>query len=134
MQILESGYLSANEKKHTIDRVLLVYAGPAINHFQQVPGIFWSAIVFSIACAEGYRLTYGWTNPVGPGKDGSSGLWALNSDYVPGDIGFDPLGLKPTNAADLAERQTRELNNGRLAMIAIAGMVGQELATGTKLF
>ena len=30
--------------------------------------------------------------------------------------------------------QTKELNNGRLAMIAVAGMVGQELATGGKLF
>ena len=29
---------------------------------------------------------------------------------------------------------TREINNGRLAMLAIAGMVAQELATGTKLF
>ena len=31
-------------------------------------------------------------------------------------------------------RQTKELNNGRLAMIAISGMVVQELATGNKLF
>ena len=30
--------------------------------------------------------------------------------------------------------QTKELNNGRLAMLAIAGMVGQELVTGAKLF
>jgi len=109
------------------DPVLLDYAGPAINQFQQVPGLFWTSIVFAIACAEGYRLTYGWASP-------SKGLWKLNDDYVPGDIGFDPFGLKPTNAKDLAERQTREINNGRLAMIAIAGMVGQELATGTKIF
>ena len=27
-----------------------------------------------------------------------------------------------------------QLNNGRLAMIAVAGMVAQELATGAKLF
>ena len=30
--------------------------------------------------------------------------------------------------------QDKELNNGRLAMIAIAGMVGQELASGSALF
>ena len=30
--------------------------------------------------------------------------------------------------------QTKELNNGRLAMIAIAGMVVQEGITGGKLF
>ena len=29
---------------------------------------------------------------------------------------------------------TKEINNGRLAMIGIAGMVAQELATGNKLF
>ena len=48
--------------------------------------------------------------------------------------GFDPLGLKPTNPLELKEMQTKELNNGRLAMIAIAGMVVQEIATGKKLF
>ena len=51
-----------------------------------------------------------------------------------GDVGFDPLGLKPTDPAELAEMQTKELNNGRLAMIAIAGMVVQEGITGSKLF
>ena len=106
---------------------MLGYAGPAINQFQQVPSLFWSAIVGSIALAEGYRLTYGWQSP-------AKGLWKLNDDYVPGDIGFDPFGLKPTNAADLAIRQTKELNNGRMAMIAIAGFVAQEVVTGTKLF
>ena len=32
------------------------------------------------------------------------------------------------------EMQTKEINNGRLAMMGIAGMVAQELVTGTKLF
>ena len=44
------------------------------------------------------------------------------------------VGLKPTNEAELKEMQNKELNNGRLAMIAIAGMVTQELVTGAKLF
>merc|ERR1711990_595160 len=61
-------------------------------------------------------------------------LWTIRSDYEPGNLGFDPLGLKPEKAADLAEMQTKELNNGRLAMIATAGMIGQELVTKEKLF
>ena len=52
--------------------------------------------------------------------------WAISKDHMPGDLGFDPLGLKPTNTVELKEMQTKELNNGRLAMIAVAGMVGQE--------
>ena len=30
--------------------------------------------------------------------------------------------------------QTKELNNGRLSMIGVAGMVAQELVSGEKLF
>jgi light-harvesting complex I chlorophyll a/b binding protein 1 len=112
-------------------------AGPAINHFQQVPGIFWTSIVFGIAMAEGWRLTYGWTNPVGANKANDAGevqgdLFSFKSGYYPGDIGFDPLGLKPQKKAEFDSMQTKELNNGRLAMIGVAGLVGQELATGTK--
>ena len=33
---------------------------------------------------------------------------------LPGDLGFDPLGLKPTNDKDLKNIATKELNNGRL--------------------
>lgn len=108
--------------------------GPGINHFQQIPGIFWTFLVFLIACAEAYRLTYGWVNPVGQNKEGGESLWTLRDTYTPGDIGFDPLGLKPALDADLESIKTKELNNGRLAMIAIAGIVAQELASGAKAF
>ena len=58
----------------------------------------------------------------------------LRPNYLPGDLGFDPLGFKPKDEAGLMTMQTKELNNGRLAMIAIAGMVVQEGITGAKLF
>jgi hypothetical protein len=40
---------------------------------------------------------------------------------APGDLGFDPLGLKPTDPETWEKVQLRELKNGRLAMLAIAG-------------
>jgi len=58
----------------------------------------------------------------------------MKTDRVPGDLGFDPLGLKPTDPVEFKAMQNKELNNGRLAMIAAAGMIAQELATGQKLF
>jgi len=64
----------------------------------------------------------------------SKATWSIRSGTVAGDMGFDPLGLKPTNAAELKEMQTKELNNGRLAMIAVAGMIVQEGISGDKLF
>merc|ERR1712048_487465 len=58
--------------------------------------------------------------------------WA-NSE-LPGDLGFDPLGLKPKKPEDLKAMHSKELNNGRLAMLAAAGIMAQELATGKKIF
>jgi hypothetical protein len=58
----------------------------------------------------------------------------LKSNYYPGDIGFDPLGLKPSDPAEFAEMQTKELNNGRLAMLAAIGMIVQEQVTHHTLF
>jgi light-harvesting complex I chlorophyll a/b binding protein 4 len=51
-------------------------------------------------------------------------------DRMPGDYSFDPLGLKPTDPAKLKDYQLSELKNGRLAMIAIGGMVAGASVTG----
>merc|ERR1711990_559014 len=63
--------------------------------------------------------------------------WSIRSDHKTGELAylgrFDPLGLMPEDPAELKEMQTKELNNGRLAMIAIAGMVAQEAASSSKL-
>jgi len=52
----------------------------------------------------------------------------------PGDYGWDPLNLKPKDPAALKELQNKELNNGRLAMLAAAGILAQEMVTGKKIF
>merc|ERR1712014_516705 len=51
-----------------------------------------------------------------------------------GDLGFDPLGIKPSDPMELKEIQTKELNNGRMAMLATMGILAQELVTGKKVF
>jgi len=55
----------------------------------------------------------------------------LINDFV---YRFDPLGLCPTDADELYELKTKELNNGRLAMISVAGFVAQEFVNNTEIF
>jgi Chlorophyll A-B binding protein len=47
-----------------------------------------------------------------------------------GDFGWDPLGLKPSDPETWEKVQLRELKNGRLAMIGIAGMLLAEAGNG----
>jgi hypothetical protein len=53
----------------------------------------------------------------------------LLDGYYPGDIGFDPLGLKPTTEEAFNVMVTKELQNGRLAMFGAIGMLVQEQVT-----
>jgi len=111
---------------------------PAYLAFQQTPlQTFWPAVVLAIAIPEIFSVfTFEVPALFSGGPLGAEpGMpWSIRSDHEAGDLGFDPLGLKPTDPAELAEMQTKELNNGRLAMIAAAGMIVQEVATGNKLF
>jgi hypothetical protein len=99
--------------------------GPAIDHLTEVRKIqpeFFELLALSIGIVETSRAQNGWVPP-----DEVEGKQFLNDDYYPGDINFDPLGLKPTNAAEFAEMQTKELQHGRLAMLASMGFIAQEL-------
>ena len=103
--------------------------GPAINHFQQVPGLFWGLLGASIFTIEASRVQYAWQNPFDADK-----LFLLKTDYTPGDYQFDPLKLsKGKDAAWLNDMKLKEINNGRVAMVAISGMVAQELVNGLNL-
>ena len=111
---------------------------PAYLAFQQTPlETFWPLVVLTIAIPEIYSVftfeTVGANDSRGnPTPQGQP--WAIRADHESGDLGFDPLGLKPTDPAELKEMQTKELQNGRLGMIAAAGMIAQELASNQKLF
>jgi Chlorophyll A-B binding protein len=102
-------------------------SGPAITHLTQVPFFFWCALAVAIAAAEINRAQIGWVEPANVPVD-KPGL--LRADYIPGDLGFDPLGLKPTDPDEFKIMQTKELQNGRLAMLAAAGFMAQELVNG----
>jgi len=109
--------------------------GPAIYQYQQAESYFnaWSFNVVGLALAvEGYNIVNGWQS-VDETMADSVGVAGLKPDYVNGDLKFDPLGLKPRSPAEFKTMVTKELNNGRLAMLAIAGIVAQELVTGKSI-
>jgi Chlorophyll A-B binding protein len=106
-------------------------SGPAITHLAQVPFVFWPILTILLGRVELDRARIGWVAP----EDvpvGQPGL--LRDDYIPGNLGFDPLGLKPSDPLEFEIMQTKELQNGRLAMLAAAGFMAQELVDGKGIF
>jgi len=107
---------------------------PSYVSFQATPlQVFWPAVLVALTVLE-YPSVGSFKAPVN--EDGTyidKDSFAISADRVPGDIGFDPLGLKPADEEAFLEMQNKELNNGRLAMIAIAGFVAQELVSKPKI-
>lgn len=54
------------------------------------------------------------------------------SGREPGDFGFDPMGMLKNKSEDqIRTMKTKELNNGRLAMLAFSGAVTQSVLYGS---
>jgi hypothetical protein len=97
----------------------------AIFHFQEIENVFpsfWALVVLSIGIIEAQGIFKLWD---APGTVGEGQIAGIRDDVICGDYGFDPLGLKDDEEKFLTMR-TKELNNGRLAMIAAAGITVQE--------
>ena len=106
--------------------------GPVIRHLDQVlttsvGQLASSTLLMAIFFSEITRARIGWVEP-------EVEIRTLREGYEPGSLGFDPLGLAPKDPAELASMQDKEIRNGRLAMLAIAGMTLAELNTGEQLF
>merc|ERR1719265_325187 len=108
---------------------------PGYIAWQAIPiSAFWIAVSAAIAIPEvGYSIPT-FNTP----DDGENYIdaytFTMKTNRIPGDLGFDPLGLKPSDPKELLELQNKEINNGRLAMIATAGIIVQELINGQKVF
>jgi hypothetical protein len=77
-----------------------------------VPVSLWIGTFLVAAIAEMFRLFATWENPM---------------SFTPGDLGFDPLGFsKQADERERAELALKEVNNGRLAMLAIAAFAAKE--------
>jgi hypothetical protein len=99
--------------------------GPAINQIPQLPSEYWATLLFGIVLAEKYRIDRGWADP----REDDGNMQRLKPDYMPGDLGFDPMGLKPKTEKEFRVMQEKELSHGRLAMLAAAGFLAQETVT-----
>ncbi len=92
----------------------------AIHQFDTWSPAIQGGILTLMFMSEFRSMQLGWEDPKKP--------FTIKEDYQPGDFGF---GIWDRTNVDLMDK---ELNNGRLAMIAVLGFIVQELVTGHKIF
>jgi len=104
---------------------------------QQVSPLFWAMILGATAVLE---LLYGERGLKGEIRIENADLIArgeagraVYSEVAPGDLGFDPLGLFPDDIQQRRRARNGEINNGRLAMLALTTFVVAEYFTGESI-
>jgi len=105
---------------------------PGLTHVDDAnlaPQVVGASAMLQIVCWAGV-LEF-WTNK------GNVTMETMFSDpdRVPGDLGFDPMGLAVgLTEEEMDNRKLQEIKNGRLAMLAIGGMIHHNWVTGDALF
>jgi hypothetical protein len=80
----------------------------------KVSPVYWVACLVAAAAIDVYGISKARKN---------------EPDYFPGNLGIDPFGLFPKDAAAQEDMKLKELKNGRLAMIAISAFAFQEFVS-----
>jgi|Dee2metaT_10_FD_contig_31_6307648_length_702_multi_10_in_0_out_0_1 light-harvesting complex I chlorophyll a/b binding protein 1 len=108
--------------------------GPGIRHFdlvdQQFPE-FGELFILLCAFIEGWTIQNKWESR-SETRDLKRAA-RLRDDVDAGDYGWDPLEWYPEDPEEQAIIKTKELQNGRLAMLGFAGIVAQELTDGKEI-
>jgi len=104
---------------------------------QQISPLFWSSILGATITLE---LLYGERGLKGEIRIENADMIARGeagrpvfTEVSPGDLGFDPLMLYPDDRPGQLRAQAGEINNGRLAMIALVTFVLSEYFTGKSI-
>ena len=108
-----------------------MYSSMHVDDSNMAPTVVGISAMLQIVCAAGVEEWRTYKGQVTM-EDMFTGDMA---DRTPGDFGFDPMGqLKGKSEAAVNEMKLKEIKNGRLAMLAIGGMIHHNFVTGEALF
>lgn len=107
------------------------YTAGELEYFTDTTTLFIIELIF-IGWAEGRR----WADIIKPGCVNTDPIFPDNkltgTDVgYPGGLWFDPLGWGSGSPEKVKELRTKEIKNGRLAMLAVMGAWFQHIYTGT---